>query len=1347
MNPLCLNSVLLGEVDAELARPELLHPLFEREAHSRPDAVALEIGGRPWSYRELDSAANRVARWLRYRSVGRGDCVAFWLPRSAEMYVAILGILKSGAAYVPLDPEYPADRVSYILDDCRVPVLFTTNDLAAKLSAHVEEDKTNSTAVVTFDELISQSANDSVEPLTVEETRVTPEDLCYVIYTSGSTGRPKGVQIEHRSASHLVRVEQRLFEMRPEDRVYQGFSLAFDASVEEVWLAFASGATLVVGTAEMQHAGAALPRMLTDAGITVLSCVPTLLLMMEDDIPTLRLLITGGEQCAPDLVRRWWRPTRRMFNTYGPTEATVIATFVECHPDRPVTIGKPLPNYSVRILDSKMHPLPVGEVGELCIGGVGLARGYVNRPDLTAEKFIDIPNFNGRLYRTGDLSRITVDGEIEFLGRIDSQVKLRGYRIELSEIEAVLLECPHVRAAAVTLREESSGVQQLLGYVVVREGESFDESAARDLLRSKLPPYMVPGLIDVLDELPTLTSGKVDRKRLPAPKTRGGAEVVTIPVGRTPREQRLAEAFAKRFAPLPVTLTDDFFRDLGGHSLLAARMVSELRQDTLFAALSMTELYQHPTIESLAGHLDQLAAVHLQSRSASATESQSTRGEREVHHPSAFAHFVCGCAQFFALYFVMAFFALQWIGPYVVYAFLYEHDFEIIESLIGAFTSFVLVYPVMLLIAVLVKWAVLGRVRPGRYPLWGVYFFRWWFTQSILSSIPIDYLAGTPLLGLFYRVMGAKIGRNVHLGSNLCVGFDLFSVGDDSCIGVDTDLSECSVEDGWLKLGRIDIGQRCFVGTRSVLGQNTQMEDDSALEELSLLPNDTMIRRSERWRGSPAQPLPRRPDETTRIPQAERPSFARRLWFGVLHAIGVLVVPLLGLAAIFPGILAMHELNYLDDYYWYLLLSPLVALSFVVLLCLQIIAVKWLVQGRVRPGTFPLNSLAYFKKWFVDALLELSLDTLGTLYSTIYLAPWYRLLGAKIGKRTEISTASFISPDLLDLDDEVFIADAVSLGAARVEHGQVTIGHTRVGRRSFVGNSALLPPGTEIGEGCLIGVLSTPPISPTAATAETVSVPNGSTWLGSPAFLLPRRQEWSVFSESQTFHPSRKLWVQRGLIEFVRIILPATGFISLTSVLLSLVAILQDEIGTPLLAVLFPILYGLAGIVSLLIVAVLKWTLIGRYHRGQHPLWSLFVWRNELITALFENFSNLYFTQRLLGTPLLPWALRLFGVKIGRGVYLDSSEITEFDLVTIGDHVAINSDATIQTHLFEDRVMKIGEVHIGPRCNVGSLSVVLYDTLMEPDSSLGDLSLLMKEESLPAHTRWEGIPARKIEPD
>ncbi|MCX6902041.1 MAG: peptide synthetase, partial [Verrucomicrobia bacterium] len=425
-----------------------------------------------------------------------------------------------------------------------------------------------------------------------------------------------------------------------------------------------------------------------------------------------------------------------------------------------------------------------------------------------------------------------------------------------------------------------------------------------------------------------------------------------------------------------------------------------------------------------------------------------------------------------------------------------------------------------------------------------------------------------------------------------------------------------------------------------------------------------------------------------------------------------------------------------DNYYWYMLMAPVIALSFVVLLCLEIVALKWILLGRVKPGRYPTHGWFYVRKWFVDQLLELSLDVLGPLYASIYLAPWYKLLGARLGTRAEVSTASFISPDLLEVGDESFIADSVSLGAARAEKGHITIGVNRIGARSFIGNSALLPPGVVIGNNALIGCLSTPPADPSEAARD------GAAWLGSPAMFLPQRQPSTAFSVESTFRPTPKLQAQRAAIEFVRVILPVTGFVVLSSILFSTVVWLEPKRYLWQVLLLFPLLYAGMGLLAILLLAATKWLLVGRYQSGEHPLWSTFVWRNELINALHEHLVSDFILEVLPGTPFLCWFFRLLGARLGRRVYLDTTDITEFDLVSIGDEAEINADATLQTHLFEDRVMKMSRVSIGERCTVGSASLVLYDTRMEPGAQLNDLSLLMKGETLPAATFWEGIPAR-----
>ena len=711
-------------------------------------------------------------------------------------------------------------------------------------------------------------------------------------------------------------------------------------------------------------------------------------------------------------------------------------------------------------------------------------------------------------------------------------------------------------------------------------------------------------------------------------------------------------------------------------------------------------------------------------------------------------HFFCGCAQLVSLIFILGFFALQWLAPYLTYTILIEEEYDFVEAILGAFASLILFYPVMLVIPIAVKWIVIGRYKAGAHPLWGTFYFRWWLTTTIEAAVPVGYLAGTPLLNIYLRLMGAKIGRNVHLNSDTFAIYDLLSIGEDSSINVDSNLLGYTVEHGRLKLGRITIGKRCFVGARAAVRENTIMEDDSALEDLSFLPRGAAIPKGETWLGSPAVGQASRlsvgrlaretrtEGETPGVSGETPASLFRRFAFGLLHAMGLLIFPVLVVSALFPGIVLMNHLNYIDPYYWYLLLAPLVGLSYVVILCLEIAAVKWVVLGKVKPGRYPLHSFYYLRKWFFDQTMDLSLDVLGPLYASVYLTPWYRLLGAKLGRGAEISTASFISPDLLSIGDESFIADSVSLGAPRVRNGFMTVGRNHIGRRSFIGNSAMLPPGTVIGDSVLIGCLSAPPPDPADALRED------SAWMGSPPFFLPQRQKSAGFSDETTFNPSNLLRVERAVIEFVRVILPSTGFIVLISLLFSSLLLLRDYFTLVQTLMFFPFLYLGCGFAAALAAIVAKWALVWRYRPCEKPLWSTFVWRNELLNALHEHLAEPFLVGALTGTPFVCWYFRLLGARIGRRVYMETTDLSEFDLASIGDEAMLNADCTIQTHLFEDRVMKMSTIEIAPRCKIGSGSLVLYDTKMEEGASLGDLSLLMKGEVLPAGTAWEGIPAR-----
>ncbi len=1327
---------------------DCLHRLFESQVDTQEHLPAIVYQSTVLSYATVEARANQLARLLRHKGVACGARVGLLIPRSPELYIAILAILKAGGAYVPLDPEYPADRIDYILTDCAVQTIVTTSDLATEKDLRVSQ-------IVCVDKAEAELAGESTVRLMPDEVPVGDRDLSYVIYTSGSTGRPKGVEIEHRSSVNYIQVVNReVYHVTPADRVYQGFSIAFDASVEEVWCTFAAGAALVVGSIDQVRSVVDLAHFLTHQQVTVLSCVPTLLAMMEIEVPTIRLLILGGEQCPQELATRWCNANRRVINTYGPTEATVVSTWHECHPDRVITIGKPLPTYQVYILHEDLEPVAPGVEGEIHIGGICLARGYVNRPDLTAEKFIPNPftfdpDTSDKLYKTGDLGVWTADGEIQFLGRIDGQVKLRGFRIELAEIESVIMQCAGVSAAVVAVKAVVE-VDRLIAYIVPRQEANLDLHQIWETMRSRLPVYMVPASIEILDTLPTLPSGKVDRKNLPAPVNFGAglSQQTTGTPPQNPVERQIADTWEKLFGINGISIDNDFFSDLGGHSLLAAMMVSKLREISQFQDLAVLDIYQYPTIAKLAAALtarwEQRAIEQARSRSTSNPKSELAHVSptRSVTAKIKAVNTLWATVGVYLMYVI---YSLPLLIPgFVYYALTDGNDtFSRINAAAISGGLVIAMYPILLLLSIVIKWLVIGRFKPGKYPLWSAYYWRFWFVQQVQAFVPLIILSGSPLLNWYYRLMGAKIGKEVYLATSELLAFDLIEVGARTSIGNDSRLLGYEIVDGWLKIGRVTTGKDCCVGTNSALGLNSQMEDGAELGDLSYLPDDRTITAGAVWVGSPAHlQAPQADDFPTRSAPKGISILAYLGYF--IGAIGQLLVP--AIAAI-PGFLLWTKL--IDASHWYLWVLPCAVVgscSFTGVFCLQVVILKQLLTGKVRPGTYPLHGSFGVRHWFIDRLMAISLEMVPTLYSTLYLLPWLRMLGAKIGARAEISTANHITPDLLSIGSESFIADTVSLGASQVKHGWLRLAHTHVGSQAFVGNGALVPGSGYVADNCLIGCMSVPPID------RTLMQPD-SAWMGSPAIYIPHRQIVDEYSATETYKPGRNLYWQRLALEFCRVTIPGSiHFIVLLAMEVTMLNLpdylemfaLSNYLHFLLVGAIFTLIYGMASICSALFAIALKWLVVGKYKPGTIPLWSNFVWRTEFITGLYESMVVAGCLGFFLGTPFAPIVLRLLGMRVGKGVYIETTDFTEFDLISIADNVILNHNCTLQTHLFEDRVMKMERVRLEQGCQLGTAAVVLYDSLLESDVLLHPMSLIMKGERVPKATDWQGIPASRV---
>ncbi|MDP4099934.1 MAG: non-ribosomal peptide synthetase DhbF [Bacillota bacterium] len=574
-----------------------LQDMFEKQAVLTPERIALMCDDIQVNYRKLNEEANRLARLLIEKGIGPEQFVALALPRSPEMVASMLGVLKTGAAYLPLDPEFPADRISYMLEDAKPSCIITTEEIAASLPDDLAVPE------LVLDQAVTQEIIKRYSPEN-QDVSVSLDHPAYIIYTSGSTGRPKGVVVTQKSLSNFLLSMQEAFSLGEEDRLLAVTTVAFDISALELYLPLISGAQIVIAKKETIREPQALAQMIENFDINIMQATPTLWHALVTSEPEklrgLRVLV-GGEALPSGLLQALQDLHCSVTNLYGPTETTIwsAAAFLEEGLKGVPPIGKPIWNTQVYVLDNGLQPVPPGVVGELYIAGTGLARGYFHRPDLTAERFVADPYGppGTRMYRTGDQARWRADGSLDYIGRADHQIKIRGFRIELGEIDAVLANHPHIEQAAVVVREDQPGDKRLAAYVVA--DAAIDTAELRRYMGASLPDYMVPSAFVEMDELPLTPNGKLDRKALPAPDF---STSVSDRAPRTPQEEILCDLFAEVLGLARVGIDDSFF-ELGGHSLLAARLMSRIRE-VMGAELGIAKLFDEPTVAGLAAHLD-----------------------------------------------------------------------------------------------------------------------------------------------------------------------------------------------------------------------------------------------------------------------------------------------------------------------------------------------------------------------------------------------------------------------------------------------------------------------------------------------------------------------------------------------------------------------------------------------------------------------------------------------------------------------------------------------------------------------------------------------------------------------
>ncbi|WP_040773191.1 Pls/PosA family non-ribosomal peptide synthetase [Nocardia pneumoniae] len=1272
-------------------QPRTLVDILTATALTHPDAPAIDDGQAVLSYLELVVEVEKIMARLATAGVRPGDRVGVRMPSGTRgLYVTILAVLYSGAAYVPVDADDPDERAQLVFGEAQVTAIVTAEGIettAAGIRAAEQHENADTWSALP-----------------------APGDDAWIIFTSGSTGTPKGVAVTHRNAAAFVDAEADLFlrhaPIGPGDRVLAGLSVAFDASCEEMWLAWRNGACLVPAPRDLVRTGADLGPWLVRREISIVSTVPTLAATWPvEALEAVRLLIFGGEAVPPELAERLAgdaESTREVWNTYGPTEATVVACAARLNGEWPIRIGLPLNGWNLVVVDQAGNPVSAGESGELVIGGVGLAR-YLD-PVKDAEKYAPLPSVGwDRAYRSGDLVRNDSAGLV-FLGRADDQIKLGGRRIELGEIDNALQHLPGVTGAAAAIRTTKAGNRVLVGYLT-GPGPDFDAKAARAILTEQLPAPLVPRLA-VVDELPTRTSGKVDRDALPWPPP--GAAEDDDDNDLTGTAQWVAGLWDSILGGEVGDLDADFF-DLGGGSLAAAQLVAALRER--YPQIAVADLYDHPRLGALVELLEQTTpAVAVADRAVRPTPRAAQ------------------AAQVLATVPLTTLTGLQWLTWLAIVGNIaaWSGSLPWLPQLswwwtLAAFLLFISP-PGRMAICVAGARLLLRGVRPGRYPRGGSVHLRLWAAVRLSEASGAENLSGAPWMVPFARALGAKVGKGVDLHT-LPPVTGMLELGDGCSVEPEVDLSGYWIDGDVVHLGPITIGPGAVVGSRSILLPGTKIGKNAEVAPGSAVSGK--VKADQEWAGSPAVKIGKAQHRwPTRTPDRARH------WVGVfgVTSMALAAMPILGLGAggaFLAWVIRDTRTLGAGVVRAFAVLPVATLLSLGVYAAATILAVRLLSIGLTE-GYHPVRSRVGWQAWATERLLDSARTFLFPLYASLLTPLWLRLLGARIGKSVEASTVLLL-PKFTTVADGAFLADDTMIASYELGGGWLRIGEAKVGKRAFLGNSGMTAPGRRVPKNGLVAVLSA---APSKAKA-------GSSWLGSPPVRLRRTAEST--DTARTFDPPARLRIARALVETLRLFPVLVTFAIGLGVLFTL-ARLAQTFGHLAAGLLSGVVLLTAGAVAGASAVAAKWLLVGRIGAEEHPLWSSFVWRNEVSDTFVETVAAPWFARAATGTPVLNLWLRGLGATIGRGVWCESYWLPEADLVTLGDGATVERGCVVQTHLFHDRIMAMDSVTLGAGATLGPHCVALPASAIGDGATIGPASLVMRGDTVPASTRWWGNP-------
>jgi len=1078
-------------------------------------------------------------------------------------------------------------------------------------------------------------------------------------------------------------------------------------------------------------------------------CVPTLLSTIDEELPGLRLLIVSGEACPEDLITRWHSPKRTILNAYGPTETTVTATLARPRPNEPVTIGKPLPTYSIVILEPGTEKvIPFGEVGEIAIAGVGVARGYQNREDQTRKAFIkdflNIPNNpSGLIYRTGDLARINENGDIEYRGRIDTQVKIRGYRIELTEIESVILQIPQIGQAVVNTFESIQGVKELVAYYTLKaDAQRLPQEELVDVLRSLLPNYMVPAFYEYLAEMPMMASDKADRKALPEPSglrmNVDGNHTFVEP--QSPLEKDIARVLACLLKLEAVSVEDNFFDDLGANSLLMAQFSARLRSELGISDFSMREIYTCPSVRKLSEFLE-----------STGQKRMPLRRDNPSHKATNWQYILTGIAQLgFIFAWAYGYMFLLWKG----YAWIIEAP-DSLNAYGRTLLFSTLLFALSVLLPVGLKWLLIGKWKAEEFPVWSLRYLRFWIVKFLIHSNPMAAFVGSPLYNGYLKLLGARVSWKAFIQSGFPVCTDLLSIGEGVVVYKRAILTGYRAESGRIRTGGITLERDAFVGEAAVLDIDTVMEAGSELAHASSLRRGQRLKAGKYYHGSPAQPT------ANRYRQLEKGtvSVTRMALFSLVQLVLMFLVfvplPMLiiynflgadhnhsstKIADLLPETVTLSHL--LDLVTWTSLLYVVFILAGLVFIILM---PRFLNLFLKEDKVYPLYGVHYVIHRMLEGISNSA--SYNILFGdSSYIVYFLGAIGYKF-KGMEQTGSNFglshqhDNPFLSEFGKGSMISDGFALLNAAYSAKSFKLSRASISANNFVGNNIVYPARAKVGENCLLGTKVMVPTH--GPVREHVGL------LGSPCFEIPRSVR-----RDRRFDAYKRKDVLGKRLKQKNISNLMTMLFVLLSNLIALNMLITIWLYTYLRFIKYEALYiyrFVHGCGSRFLF--FYYILVDRATLGFRPLqpeycsiYDKYYWKHERYWKLgFSNRSVIKGIFGMLsGTPLKGVLWRGIGVKVGKKLFDDGTYISEKSLVYIGDYCTLNGFSVLQCHSLEDGTFKSDYSFIGNECTIGVNAFVHYGVDMQNDVTLEPDSFLMKGEHPDAHSIWQGNPAKAM---